>query len=84
MPEQSLGLLKGGQTVEVKVDAYPSTVFKGAVDLIDARVAAESRSVLVRARFANPDHRLLPGMFTNVTVVAGEPRERDHRCRAPR
>ena len=75
IPEQSLGLLKGGQTVEVKVDAYPSTIFKGVVDLIDARVAAESRSVLVRARFANPDHRLLPGMFTNVTVVAGEPRD---------
>ena len=66
---------KGGQVVEVKVDAYPETTFKGVVDLIDARVAAESRSVLVRARFDNPDRRLLPGMFTNVTVVAGEPRD---------
>ena len=75
IPEQSLGLLKGGQTVEVKVDAYPGTTFKGVIDLIDARVAAESRSVLVRARFDNPDRRLLPGMFTNVNVIAGAPRD---------
>lgn len=75
IPEQSLGMLKGGQTVDVKVDAYPDTVFHGKIDLIDARIAAESRSVMVRALFANPDHRLLPGMFTNVAVEAGAPRE---------
>ena len=75
VPEQNLALLKSGETVEVKVDAYPATTFKGTIDLIDARVAAESRSVMVRARFANADHRLVPGMFTNVNVVAGEPRD---------
>ncbi len=74
IPEQSLDALKGGQTVEVKVDAYPDAIFRGKIDLIDARIAAESRSVMVRARFANPDRRLLPGMFTNVTVIAGAPR----------
>ena len=33
---------------------------------IDARVSADSRNVSVRAEFANPDHRLLPGMFANI------------------
>lgn len=75
MPEQALDRLKGGQTIEVKVDAYPGTTFRGKIDLIDARVAAESRSVLVRALFDNKDRRLLPGMFTNVAVIAGAPHD---------
>ena len=74
IPEQSLGSLKPGETVEVKVDAYPDRTFKGKIDLVDARIAAESRSVLVRALFPNPDRRLLPGMFANVDVIAGVPR----------
>jgi len=75
VPEQSLGLLKQGQPVNVAVDAYPGVTFTGSILLIDARVATESRSVLVRAQFSNADRRLLPGMFANVTVQAGEPRD---------
>ena len=75
IPEQSVALLKGDQTVEARVDPYPGVIFKGAVDIVDARIAAESRSVMVRAKFANPDRRLLPGMFTNVTVIAGAARD---------
>jgi membrane fusion protein, multidrug efflux system len=74
IPEPSLGMLKAGQPVEIKVDAYPEP-FRGKIDLIDARIASESRVVMVRALFANPDRRLLPGMFANVTVVAGAPRD---------
>lgn len=75
IPEQSLGMLKREQTVEVKVDAYPQKTFSGKIDLIDARIQPESRSVNVRAIFANPDRKLLPGMFTNVNVIAGEARD---------
>ena len=71
VPEQSLEKLKYGEEVDVKVDAYPGTTFKGKIDLVDARIAAESRSVMVRALFSNPDKRLLPGMFSNVEVIAG-------------
>ena len=73
MPEQALAKLRVGQEVDVHVDAYPGETFKGKVDIIDARVAAESRSVMVRALFHNADKRLLPGMFANVAVLAGAP-----------
>jgi membrane fusion protein (multidrug efflux system) len=75
IPEQSLGLLKEAQPVVVKVDAYPDASFSGKINIIDARIAAESRSVMVRAIFPNADRRLLPGMFANVSVVAGAPRD---------
>ena len=75
LPEQALGKLKNGEEVDVKVDAYPDTIFKGRIDLVDARISSESRSVMVRALFGNPDKRLLPGMFSNVEVIAGAPRD---------
>ena len=72
IPEQQFDMLRNGQTVEVTVDAYAGVVFKGQIDSIDARVNEETRNVLVRAELANPDRRLLPGMFANVAVVAGD------------
>jgi membrane fusion protein (multidrug efflux system) len=42
---------------------------------IDARVNQQTRNVLVRAQLDNPDNRLLPGMYANVSVLAGTPRQ---------
>lgn len=75
IPEQSLSDLKTGEIVNVTVDAFPGETFSGKVDLIDARVQNESRSVMVRALLPNHDKRLLPGMFADVQVVAGAPRD---------
>ena len=75
LPEQSLAMLKPGAAVEIRVDAYPDQVFTGQVKSIDARVSQDSRSVLIRAELPNGDKRLLPGMFANVAVLAGAPRE---------
>ncbi|HEY8578427.1 MAG TPA: efflux RND transporter periplasmic adaptor subunit [Beijerinckiaceae bacterium] len=75
LPEQRLGELKTGQTIEVEVDAYPGATFKGSIASIDARVSAETRNIVVRGEIENPERKLLPGMFGNVSVVAGEARE---------
>lgn len=74
MPERHVATLASGQEVEVRVDAYPGAVFRGKIRTIDARVSAETRNLLVRAEIDNPDRRLLPGMFANVGVRAGEAR----------
>ncbi len=74
MPEQRLGDLKVGQTVEVEVDAYPGKIFNGKIGSIDARVSAETRNVLVRGEVDNPARLLRPGMFANVSVLVGAPR----------
>lgn len=73
VPEKSLDLLKPGEILEVDVDAYPGKVFRGVIKTIDARVAQESRNVLVRGELENKNRLLLPGMFANVNVVAGAP-----------
>lgn len=73
LPEQDIARVKLGQTVEMRVDAWPGEVFSGKVDAIDARVNQETRTIIVRGRVANPDRRLLPGMFANLEVLADEP-----------
>ena len=72
-PEEALSPLAVGQAATMTVDALPGREFRGHVEAIDARVSAESRNVTARAVFANPDRKLLPGMFANLTVTTGEP-----------
>lgn len=73
--EQQLAVLKPGAHAEIRVDAFPGSVFSGEVKSIDSRVSQESRSVVVRAELPNPDKRLLPGMFANVAVLSGAARD---------
>ena len=75
MPEQYVGKLAVGQPIELTVDAYPGQVFKGEIQSLDARVAQDTRTLLVRGLLPNPDRKLLPGMFANVTVLVGAPRD---------
>jgi membrane fusion protein (multidrug efflux system) len=72
VPEEALARLAVGQTASMTVDAIPGRAFEGKIKAIDARVSAESRNVTARAEFANPDRKLLPGMFANMTVTTGE------------
>ncbi len=74
MPEQAIGKLRVGQQIEIAVDAYPGKVFKGTIESLDARVAQDTRTLLVRSSLPNPERKLLPGMFANVTVLVGEAR----------
>ena len=73
VPEEALRSLAAGQTVTMTVDAIPGRTFEGKIEAIDARVSAESRNVTARAVFANPDRKLLPGMFADLTVTTGQP-----------
>ena len=75
MPEQLISKLRVGQQLEVTVDTFPGEIFKGEIESLDARVAQDTRTLLVRGSLPNGRRLLLPGMFANVVVLAGEPRE---------
>jgi membrane fusion protein, multidrug efflux system len=72
-PEQSLSTLAVGQPASITLDAFPGRTFTGKIAAIDARVSQDTRNLLVRAEFPNPDHKLLPGMFANIQVTTGAP-----------
>jgi RND family efflux transporter MFP subunit len=71
--EGALATVAVGQEVTLTVGAIPGQTFTGNIKAIDARVSTDSRNVTIRAQFANPDRRLLPGMFANLTVSTGAP-----------
>ncbi|WP_298355021.1 efflux RND transporter periplasmic adaptor subunit [Rhodoblastus sp.] len=73
VPEQNFSDLAIGQPVSALLDAFPGKHFLGRISNIDARVDPATRAILVRAEFANPDKKILPGMFGHVDFSAGKP-----------
>ncbi|MDD3762554.1 MAG: efflux RND transporter periplasmic adaptor subunit [Nevskiales bacterium] len=61
-----------GQTVQLRVDGHEQP-FVATVAAIDARVSAETRSLTLKARLANPDGALRPGQFARVRLQTGAP-----------
>ncbi|HEX6929457.1 MAG TPA: efflux RND transporter periplasmic adaptor subunit [Gammaproteobacteria bacterium] len=74
VPESYLATLAPGQPVNARSIAYPDEVFTGVVDSIDSRIDPVTRTVTVRARIANEEGRLRPGMFMTVALQKN-PRE---------
>ena len=75
VPEVFLASLKVGQRIAVTVDALPGREFPGEVYAIDPLVDASGRAVVIRARIANPDDALRPGLFARVALVVDERQE---------
>ena len=69
VPEKFLPAIRVGQTIRIKVDAFPDETFDGRVYAIDPKLDVAGRSLLVRALVPNKDQRLRPGLFARVTVL---------------
>ncbi len=74
-PEQNFAQLAVGQIINLTVDAFAGRTFKGKIKFLDARISTDTRNFLVRGEIENDDKKLLPGMFANVSVSAGAPRQ---------
>jgi multidrug efflux system membrane fusion protein len=69
LPEQARSALQLGQTVALRVSAFPGTSFTGTIATIEPQIDAGTRAIKVQATLDNREHRLLPGMFAAVSVV---------------
>lgn len=73
--QQQLSLISVGDRIQLASDASPGNVFPGTINAIDPKIDTTTRTVHVRALVANPDKKLLPGMFGGVTIDVGAPRK---------
>lgn len=73
--EVDYGRIRPGLPVTVRFNAWPDATFSGEVETTDSRMSGESRMITVRAKIANPDNKLLPGMYADVLVEAGAPEQ---------
>ena len=71
LPQQQLASVALGQSVVVTTDSYPGLTFSGKISAISPKVDPNTRNVQIEATVANPEHRLLPGMFASIVVEAG-------------
>jgi membrane fusion protein, heavy metal efflux system len=64
---------KVGQEVEVRVPAYPDTVFKGHVTTVGSMIDPNTHRQLVRSEIDDPQHLLRSGMFASFVIHVGDP-----------
>ena len=76
VPEQSVPKIAIGQPVEIVVAAYPTLTFPGTISAINPKLENSTRNMQVRATLANPDGKLLPGMFASLQVMLPDPQPR--------
>src|SRR3990167_6637896 len=69
LPQRNLASIKVGQSVTITVDTFSGQVFNGKITTINPIVDSSIRNVEVEATLSNPKNQLLPGMFTNVSVM---------------
>ncbi len=72
LPQQNLSQIGVGQKVTALSDTFPDLKFEGVIAAIDPQVDTDTRNVQVRAELKNPEHKLLPGMYANVTIEVGQ------------
>jgi len=69
VPEATLGRVKLGQVVELRVDSLAGKVFTGKLTWIGPGVDETTRMARARAEFANPDCLLKDKMFATARIL---------------
>lgn len=69
VPEVFLASVRSGQSIQANVDAFPGRAFNGEIYAIDPLIDTAGRSIVIRARVANADDALRPGLFARVTLT---------------
>jgi cobalt-zinc-cadmium efflux system membrane fusion protein len=70
--ETDAGLVKVGQSVEVRVLAYPKRAFKARVTYVAALVDSVTHRLPVRAEIDNHDGALKPEMFASFRILTSD------------
>lgn len=69
MAENLLAAVHIGQTARARVISFPEEVFTGTVRAVGRTVDLEKRTIGLWVEVANPQGKLLPGMFADLIVV---------------
>jgi RND family efflux transporter MFP subunit len=69
IPERDAARVKAGQSVRVRVEAWPDKVFEGKLTWVNPAVSPDTRSVGVEARIENRDRVLKAHLFARGEIV---------------
>ncbi|WP_114698635.1 efflux RND transporter periplasmic adaptor subunit [Polynucleobacter necessarius] len=72
LPQNNAELVQVGQEVIVTTDAFKDASFTGKITAVSPKVDTNTRNIQIEAQLANPDKKILPGMFANVNIKLGD------------
>jgi len=72
LPQSNAEQIQVGQDVVVTTDAFKDASFTGKITAVSPKVDTNTRNIQVEAQIANPDKKILPGMFANVNINLGD------------
>ena len=72
--ETDIGSIEEGQSVDVKVDAYPNELFEGKVVRVDPQATVDQNvtTIPVKVEISDPDVRLKPGMNADCEFITAK------------
>lgn len=73
VPEQNLSKLKVGQDVILRTESYKNETFPGKISAIAPLSNNSTHNIELEATIDNANKKLLPGMYTQIEVITGEP-----------
>ncbi|GIB76488.1 hypothetical protein VCSRO94_2980 [Vibrio cholerae] len=69
VPQRDISRISLDQEVDIFVDAYPQTSFKGSISAIEPAVSVQSGLIQVQADIPNSDGKLRSGMFARANII---------------
>ncbi len=69
IPEASVADVQIGQTVKVSIPSATGQSFEAKISRMDLEVNPTTRTLLAKAEIDNSDRKLLPGMFSDVSIL---------------
>lgn len=75
VPQQNAGSMKPGRVVSVTNSDLPGIALTGRITALDSVINEQTRNIQVQATLANKGNKLRPGMFVQVELPLGQPRQ---------
>lgn len=75
VPQQDAGKVVTGHILRVTNSDLPGMAFTGRITALDSVINEQTRNIQVQSIVTNKDNKLRPGMFVQVELPLGSPRE---------
>ena len=75
VPQQDTGKMIPGHVVRITNSDLPGMSFMGRITALDSVISEQTRNIQVQAVVTNKDNKLRPGMFVQVELPLGSPRQ---------
>lgn len=75
VPQQDTGKVIPGHVMRVTNNDLPGMAFTGRIIALDSVINEQTRNIQVQAVVTNKDNKLRPGMFLQVELPMGQPRQ---------